>query len=99
MRRRPLALWGGTARTTGTIGGTTSATSGATLVRIPASTSRSNRTEKSIQTAVYAYVRARRALGEATISVGDIARALDLPMSEVARAANALRDRGVKPLK
>ena len=78
----------------------TSSTSGSvtfrTSIPLPA---RQKRDDRNIQSAIYAYIRARRALGETTISVSDIARGLELPPSEVARAVSALRGRGVKPLK
>ena len=45
--------------------------------------------------AVYAYIRALRALGHTTANTADIARALSLPLSDVDRAVQALKTKGV----
>ena len=54
--------------------------------------------KKNIQRAVYAHIRAVRALGRKRITTGEIAEALSLPVSEVNRAITALKRKGVRPL-
>jgi hypothetical protein len=53
---------------------------------------------KNIENAIYAYIRAIRALGRDKINTIDIAEALSLPVSEVNRAVSALEKKGVKTL-
>jgi DNA-binding MarR family transcriptional regulator len=51
---------------------------------------------KSIESAVYAHIQAVRALGKTHINTAEIAEALGLPLSAVARTITALRQKGVK---
>jgi DNA-binding GntR family transcriptional regulator len=61
-------------------------------------TRRSARTSKSVENAIYAYIRAIRALGRNKINTSDIAEALSLSVSEVNHAISALEKKGVKIL-
>lgn len=54
---------------------------------------------ESIESAVFAYIQARRHLGQTVINTADIAEALDVPRREVERAAANLKSKGVKPLR
>lgn len=54
--------------------------------------------KKKIQRAIYAHIRAVRALGRERITTGEIAEALSLPVSEVNRAVTGLKKKGVRPL-
>lgn len=56
------------------------------------------RSTKSIESAVYAHIRAVRALGRDKINTADIAEALSIPVAEVNRAILSLSKRGVKTL-
>jgi hypothetical protein len=49
-----------------------------------------------IEKAVYAYIRALRALGRTKVGTVEIARALDIPMEEVVNAITTLKAKGVK---
>jgi hypothetical protein len=51
---------------------------------------------KDVETAVYGYVRAVRALGRTEVVVSDISKALDIPEPVVIQALTALRSKGVK---
>jgi hypothetical protein len=51
---------------------------------------------KNIENAVYAYIRAIRALGKTTINTADIAAALELAIADVDRTLSALKKKGVK---
>jgi len=51
-----------------------------------------------IEKAVYAHIRAVRALGRTQINTSDIADALSLPVSEVNRAITQLKKKGVRVL-
>ncbi len=53
---------------------------------------------KSVENAIYAHIRAIRALGRDTINTIEIAEALSLTVPEVNRAISALEKRGVKIL-
>jgi hypothetical protein len=53
---------------------------------------------KDVESAVFSYIQARRALGATTINTGDIATALRLPRREVEEAVKRLANRGVKPM-
>jgi DNA-binding MarR family transcriptional regulator len=59
---------------------------------------RPTRASKSIQNAVYAHIRAIRALGRTEINTSEIADALSLPVAEVNRAISSLKKKGVKAL-
>jgi hypothetical protein len=50
----------------------------------------------NVQSAVYAHVRALRALGKTRVNSADIARSLGLSVREVEIAMVDLRDRGIK---
>jgi hypothetical protein len=56
------------------------------------------RANRKVQNAVYAYIRAIRALGRTEINTDEIAAALSLPVSEVNSAVSALKKKGVKKL-
>jgi hypothetical protein len=51
---------------------------------------------KEVEKAVYAYVRAVRALGRTQVLVSDISRALEIAEPAVIQALSALRSKGVK---
>jgi hypothetical protein len=51
---------------------------------------------KEVEKAVYAYVRAVRALGRTELAVSDISKALDVAEPAVIQALNALRSKGIK---
>ncbi len=57
---------------------------------------RSTRSSKSVQNAVYAYIRAIRALGRIQINTAEVADALSLSVAEVNYAISSLRKKGVK---
>jgi len=59
---------------------------------------RSIRRSKSTENAIYAYIRAIRALGRTNVNTLDIADALSLSVSEVNRALSSLKKKGVKTL-
>jgi hypothetical protein len=56
------------------------------------------RARKNVQNAVYAHIRAIRALGRTEINTGEIADALSLPVAEVNRAISSLKKKGVNAL-
>ncbi len=60
---------------------------------------RPTRSSKDIEGAVYAYIRAVRALGQTSVNSVDISRALSLPLGEVEQAIQGLRDKGVRIIK
>jgi Mn-dependent DtxR family transcriptional regulator len=51
---------------------------------------------KNIENAVYAHIQAMRALGKTRVNTVDIAKALNLSLSEVEKTISALRHKGVK---
>lgn len=53
---------------------------------------------KAIESAVYAHIRAVRALGRATINSAEIAEALSIPLEKVHNALVALKAKGVRAL-
>lgn len=59
---------------------------------------RPTRASKNIQNAVYAYIRAIRALGRTEINTSEVADALSLPVAEVNRAISSLKKKGVRAL-
>ncbi len=59
----------------------------------------SNRPSKDIEGAVYAYIRAVRALGQTSVNSIDISRALSLSLGEVEQAIRGLRGKGVRIIK
>ena len=59
---------------------------------------RPSRASKNIQNAVYAHIRAIRALGRTEINTSEIADALSLPVAEVNRAISSLKKNGVRAL-
>ena len=73
----------------------------ATTVTIPAQDSfpgvRSS--SKITESAVYAHIRALRALGHTTINTAKIADALSLNRRQVERAISALKDKGIRAMK
>jgi hypothetical protein len=56
------------------------------------------RTNKSVENAVYAYMRAIRALGRTKITTTEVAGALALTVAEVNGVLSSLRKRGVRAL-
>jgi hypothetical protein len=54
------------------------------------------RANKSVQNAVYAYIRAVRALGRTEINTREVAAALSLPVVEVNGALSSLKKRGIR---
>jgi hypothetical protein len=58
----------------------------------------SRNASKNVQNAVYAYVRAIRALGRTQVISTEIASALSLTTAQVNSALSSLRKKGVKPL-
>jgi hypothetical protein len=59
---------------------------------------RSNRLNKSVVNAVYAYIRAIRALGRTNLVTTEVASALSIPVAEVNRAITSLKEKGVRPI-
>lgn len=57
---------------------------------------RSSRSIVRVQSAVYAYIRAVRALGRMQVNTTEVASALSLAVSEVNRAIASLEKKGVK---
>lgn len=57
---------------------------------------RSTRGSKSVENAVYAYIRAIRTLGRTTVNTIEIAAALSIPVSKVNAALDALKRKGVR---
>jgi hypothetical protein len=64
----------------------------------PVLSHRRRRVRKSVENAVYAYIRAIRALGRTKISTGEIAEALLLPIEDVNSALSSLKRKGVRTL-
>jgi hypothetical protein len=62
---------------------------------IPAVRRRPAHSGKNVQNAVYAYIRAVRALGRTGINTREVANALALPINEVNGALSSLRKKGV----
>jgi len=56
------------------------------------------RSSKSVQNAVYAYVRAIRALGRTKVNTSEVANALSLPVNQVNGVLESLRKKGVRAL-
>lgn len=54
------------------------------------------RSDKNTENAIYAYIKAVRALGRVTVNTIDISEALSIPVSDVNRAIHALEKKGVK---
>jgi hypothetical protein len=52
--------------------------------------------EESIESAVYSYIQAIRALGETKINTMDISRALGLPLNVIESAIHNLSSKGVR---
>lgn len=53
--------------------------------------------KKGHEAAVYAYLRAVRAVGKVRVTSGDVASALSLPEREVRRILGSMKERGVTP--
>ena len=51
---------------------------------------------EAIESAVYAYIQAVRALGKIRLNTSDIAKALKLSIGDVNEAISSMKDRGVK---
>jgi len=77
---------------------TESTTSGQIQFSFAPRARRSARANTSVQNAVYAYIRAVRALGRTEINTSEVAAALSLSVAEVNSALSSLRKRGVKAL-
>jgi hypothetical protein len=56
------------------------------------------RNRRNIENAIYAYIRAIRALGRKNINTVEIAEALSLPIAAVDLALTSLKKKGVKTL-
>jgi len=54
------------------------------------------RTSRRVQSAIYAYIRAIRALGRTKINTSEVADALSLSVAEVNRAISSLKKKGVR---
>jgi hypothetical protein len=95
---RPLQVFSGT--TTGTMHGTVmtkpSVTGGTTIINVPSRQGLSTPTSKDIEGAVYAYVRAMRALGHTRVRSENVSRALQISLSAAMAALQALEDKGVR---
>ena len=59
---------------------------------------RPRRASASVQNAVYAYIRAIRALGRTKITTSEVADALSLSVADVNRAISSLEKKGVRVL-
>jgi hypothetical protein len=57
---------------------------------------RPKRGEKTIETAVYTYIQALRSLGKTQVNTAEIATALGVPVSSVARVLPKLSEKGVR---
>jgi hypothetical protein len=77
---------------------TESATKEQVQVRGVPTVRRSVRSRKNTENAIYAYIRAIRALGRKEINTSEIADALSLPILEVNRAIASLKKKGVRAL-
>ena len=75
---------------------TTATRAGPVSVAKSGAPSRRDQTPKRIENAVYGYIQAVRALGRERISTSEIASALAIPISSVAGAIDALKEKGVK---
>ncbi len=60
---------------------------------------RPTRPKNDIEGAVFAYIKAVRALGKTSVNSVDISRALALPLGEVEQAIQGLRGKGVRIIK
>jgi hypothetical protein len=56
------------------------------------------RANKRVENAVYAYIRAIRALGRTNVATSEVADALSLPVAQVNLAISALKKKGVRAL-
>ena len=79
------------------IGAQGSTTSDMTTVQASGA-GRPRATAKSIENAVYGYLRAIRTLDRTEVTASEIADALLIPRAEVLRALASLRRKGVKPI-
>lgn len=77
---------------------TESTTKGQFQVSEVARVRRPVRANKNVQNAVYAYIRAVRALGRTKITTAEVADALSIPVVEVNGALSSLKKRGVRAL-
>src|SRR5437016_3856942 len=84
--------------TTGGMTTTTLSATGQLAVTLPAKRT-DHRRNRSIENAVYSYIRARRALGETSVNTNEIAMALNIQIKDVATAIAGLRDKGIRQLK
>lgn len=87
----------------GTLGQSFFVTTGSTThseLAVPRRVSKSKkRDRKDLVAAVYAYIKAVRALGRTIVNSKEIANALDVSVKDVEQAAKQLKERGVKPFK
>ena len=86
------ATTGATLTSTRTV--TTSGTAGVTVVS-PAAPGKPL-SQAKIESAVYSYIQAMRALGKTRITTAEIAEALGLPEAVVRNASESLTDKGVR---
>ena len=75
-----------------------STTPGRFVVSNAARGRRSERSNKMVENALYAYIRAVRALGRTKISTTEVASALSLPVVEVNSALSSLKKKGVRAM-
>ncbi len=54
--------------------------------------------DKDVEAAVYAYVRAVRALGRTSINTLEISKSLEIPLAKVEKTVSELRSKGIKTL-
>ena len=77
---------------------TESTTRGQIKVEYPVRARRAKRSNKSVETAVYAHIRAVRSLGRPRVTTPEVAAALSLPIAEVNRASSSLEKKGVRAM-
>jgi hypothetical protein len=79
---------------------TKATTAGSAQIDVPKRSVRLNIRVKTrkLENAVYAYIRALRALGRTQINTAEIADALSVPVNEVHNVVFSLRKKGVKKL-
>jgi hypothetical protein len=79
--------------------GTTASTAVSVVATPAAAKDKRPRRDRAIQHAVYAYIRARRALGHTRVNSLEIAEALGINPGRVHEVLDSLRARGVKVVK
>jgi hypothetical protein len=77
-------------------GRTLSSNTGTIPIRVTRAKPEHQRSSKSVEAAVYGFVRAVRALGKTQINTADIAKALGLPVSKVDEVLPKLIGKGIR---